>query len=141
MYYSLLLIIALGIHALCIYDENAELKNKVFTSLGVFSVLFIILSYTFLSTFPQGMNNIRNAGYSTFKAGMTDTYSSIFDAQMKYYDALVELNISPEKRDELFSYIVGNIRNQRLSEIIQNNVQNNFTDLNNVLTQLANTSL
>jgi len=72
---------------------------------------------------------------------MSDTYSSIFDAQMKYYDALVELNISEEKRDELFSYVISNIKNQRLSEIIQNNVKNNFTDLNNVLAQLANTPL
>lgn len=141
MYYSLLLIIAIWIHCITLYDEKAEWKIKVFTALGTFTVLFIILSYTFQSTFPQGMNNIKNAWYTTFKAGMSDTYSSIFDAQMKYYDALVELNISEEKRDELFLYVISNIKNQRLSEIIQNNVKNNFTDLNNVLAQLANTPL
>jgi hypothetical protein len=107
--------------------------------MGSIVVLFIITIYTFNSTFPHGMNNLKNASYLSFKTSSTDKYSSIFDAQMRYYEVLVELNIAEEKRDQLLKYIVSKVSSPEIKQILETNKVSDLLQLNSILTQIAQT--
>ncbi len=139
MYYSLLLIIALWIHGITFYEKTAEWKQKIFWALWTGVVIFLVISYTFQSTFPHGMTNLKTAWYYNFKAGTTDTYSSIFDAQMKYFDVLLELNIAPEKQPDLFHEILEKSNNTTLIQIIENNSISSLSELHQLFVQLSQT--
>lgn len=139
MYYSLLLIVALWVFWAISYEEKTSSKEKIFRGIGAGIIFFLVTIYTFQSTFPHGMNNLKNASYAPFKAWLTDTYSSIFDAQMKYYDVLVELNIDVTKRQEVFATITSMIRQQQLKQIISENNISDLKSLNAVFTQLSQT--
>lgn len=138
MYYSLLLIISLWAYYVTKYNDSDYIKIKTIKLLWSLIVLFIVSVYLFNSTFPHWFSNLKTASYDNFKSWITDNYISIMDSHSDYYDVLVELNISPEKRQELLKYIFSIIKNEKLKNILVQNNVDNLIKLNLALKELSN---
>lgn len=138
MYYSLLLIISIWVYYVTKYDDDDYLKVKIIKSLWSIIILIIIWTYIFNSTFPHWFSNLKTASYKDFKAWIKDNYTSIIDSHSDYYNVLIELNINPEKRDDLFKYIFWTIKNEELKNILVKNNINDLIRLNLALVELSN---
>ncbi|MDD5769856.1 MAG: hypothetical protein PHE25_02720 [Candidatus Gracilibacteria bacterium] len=138
MYYSLLFAIAIGAYYISSYSNKNSQKELIIKFSGSLIVFFIVLVYFFNSSFPHGFTNLKTASYDNYKAGITNNYISIFDSHSDYYDALVELNIKPEKRVDLVKYIISKIKNDKIKNIIIQNNINDLIKLNLALKELSN---
>lgn len=139
MYYNLILMIAVWSYYMSSYEDRDDEKNQIIKFFGSMVVFFIIGIYILNSALPHGFSNIKTSAYESYKSNQTDNYISIFESHSDYYDALTELNIKKEKKADLVNYIISQIKNEKLKNIM---IQNNITDLlrlNGALKELANT--
>ncbi|MBP8017041.1 hypothetical protein KAZ01_03445, partial [Candidatus Gracilibacteria bacterium] len=140
MYFSFLLIILAGGYYITQEDTSNE-KLNIFRLLGSI-VLFTIVSIYFLkSSYPHGFNNLKNAGFNEFKAGIVNQEEGIFNSHPDYFTILATLNIS--NQDKIVNEIVSEIKNKIIKKIILDNSGDKLTlgRLESILKQFGNQDL
>lgn len=141
MYYSLLLVIMIWAKYIVSYNDFDSDKDKTIKLIWSW-VFFILISFYFLfSSLPHWFNNFVGSSYNSYKANLTDNYTSIFDSHSDYFDALVELNISESKRIVLFNEIISKIKNPKLTELIKINNINNLNKLNSLFIEISTSDI
>lgn len=138
MYFNFLLFIWIWLYYVSNYNEkdfNVKLLGSIF-------VYLIIIIFYLLSVFPQAFWNLTWAWYLNFKAWNVNSIKSVFIAQPNYYKSLLELNINPEKYDDLYKKVIASIdNNQAILQYLVNNKATNLVILENVLLDLYNSDL
>lgn len=136
MYYSIFIILALGMYGVSVYKEDDAIKVKFFKFFGSLVVFFFTIFYIFQSSFPHGFTNIKSSSYLNFKAWIQNNYISIFESQPDYFAILTELNLSASGREKLYTTLVDNIKDTELAQVLQENHVSNLHSLNTTLSQI-----
>lgn len=119
MYFSMLLIIWIGLYYISSYGQKNNEKEKevkLFCSIIV-SIIFFI--WIFLSVFPHGFNNLKNAWYSYIKSTNLSPKELVFAYHNNYLNILSTLNVDKKKYR---NNIVDIIWNKTLSTLLWNNI-------------------
>ena len=96
VYFSFLILAGLSALTFISYTDEEEKNESLMTIKILLSILFFIVISTYFirSSFPHGWNNLRQSGFPTFKAGLVDQESAIFESHPDYLSVLAELNLS-----------------------------------------------
>jgi len=137
MYYSLFIAIALWWYYISSYNSNDEDKNIVVKFFGSFIFLWVFLTYFFMSSFPHWFNNLKSSSYAEFKLSQLDTYNAIFASHPDYYDILLELNLTPEWRQNLYNW-VSSTNSKELDTLLNSNNISDFNSYVWVLKEISN---
>ncbi|MDD2486829.1 MAG: hypothetical protein PHS92_00455 [Candidatus Gracilibacteria bacterium] len=118
IYFSFILMIIIAGSYMTQQEKDAgDNLIKFFGSI----VFFGIIGFYFMnSSIPHGFNNLKAAGFETFKNGTINQEEGIFNSHPDYFAILGELNIKDHKKlvnDELSS-----IKNDILKKIISSNL-------------------
>lgn len=141
MYFNLLLFIWIGLFYLSNYDNKTSQKEYKVKFFGSISVLFIIFIYYLLSVIPQAYQNLTQAWFMTYKSGQETAIKTIFLSQNYYFNTLVELNISPDKRDDLYNLTLSKVSSSWILNLIKENNIKTVNELHDILYEIYNSKI
>ncbi|MDD4151803.1 MAG: hypothetical protein PHR68_04275 [Candidatus Gracilibacteria bacterium] len=134
LYFSLILMIAIGLDYLSSYFDNDSDKEKIIKLFGSIISLGIISVYFFNSSFPHGFTNLQSASYISFKAGQVSQVIGIFDSHPDYFKILFELNIKDEMKAKVISDVKSMATDPNLIKILEKITT--AEDLDNLLREI-----
>ena len=115
----------MSIYNLSSYNEDDSKNKKTIKLFGSFIIIFIFLSYFFLSTFPYTFNNLKNAWYKYFKSWEITTDEAVFWYHTDYKNILSTLNLDLNKENEIIKSVF-NLNNENEKFIYDLIISNNL---------------
>ncbi len=140
MYFSLLVMIILCMSS----GESTENKNP---QTGTYVVLLIVWVYILGSSIPHGITNLKTAWYSDYKLWGVSEEVALMSYHPEYFTILAETNISPEFRQDFFSWyrnkVLEVLDDTPYSENLVPQIQSitNLAQLHGVIVQLSSLEL
>lgn len=123
MYFNLLLAIGFGMYYACSITDWDNKENIIQKNIATIAILWVILVYFVFSTIPNGLLNLKKAGYTEYKSWVLNSLESPFLYNPDYITILFETNIHPDKHEDFIDNILDTKVSNYISALNKRNQQ------------------